>query len=232
MRLSGAFCQNRRKAKAKYMKAVFVVPILWFAITTALDDGPYFPIKTMAGEEGVMPRAAEWYGKSLERMKEPKLPSLAKDVNTVVYRLLILPNNDNPKAVRVNRHGTIYRVSARRLDGRGGYDLGKLVESKEVELGAEDSTMLELLIHNVDFFRLLTDDDVLGHDADEWILEGVSNGRYHVVQRCCVTDEPKTRKLTAFLSLCRFLLDKSILSERPTVMDQNLRPTHIANGHY
>jgi hypothetical protein len=213
------------------MKAVFIAPIPWFALTTALDDGPYFPIKTMAEEEGVLPRAAEWYGKSLERMKEPNLPSLAKDVNTVVYRLLILPNNDNPMAVRVNRHGTIYRVSARRLDGRGGYDLGKLVESKEVELSTEDSTMLELLIHNVDFFRLLTDDDVLGQDADEWILEGVSNGRYHVVQRCCVTDEPKTRKLTAFLSLCRFLLDKSMLSERPTVMDQKLRPTHIANGH-
>ena len=86
MRLNGAFCQNRRKAKAKYMNAVFIAPILWFALTTALDDGPYFPVKTKAGEEGVMPRAAEWYGKSLERMKEPKLPSLAKDVNTVVYR--------------------------------------------------------------------------------------------------------------------------------------------------
>jgi hypothetical protein len=47
------------------MNAVFIAPILWFALTTALDDGPYFPVKTKAGEEGVMPRAAEWYGKSL-----------------------------------------------------------------------------------------------------------------------------------------------------------------------
>jgi hypothetical protein len=66
--------------------------IMWLALTWALHDGGYFPIKAKAGDEGIFIFQAESYGKSLERMHEPKLPSLAKDVNTAVYRLLIIPN--------------------------------------------------------------------------------------------------------------------------------------------
>jgi len=110
----------------------------------------------------------------------------------------------------------LYSLSARRLDGQGGYDPGKLVESKNSELSTEDSKTLEQLIQKVSFFQLPTDDDVFGHDGDEWIIEGVSQGRYHVVVRWCADSyDPEKRKLTAFLALCKFLLDKAALSEKP-----------------
>jgi hypothetical protein len=151
-------------------------------------------------------------------MKEPRLPELAKDVNADVYRMMILPTWGNSIAVRVSRRGGSYRPSARRLNGQAGFDPGKLIEEKDIELGAEDSRALEVLLQNLNFFQFSTDDGVIGPDGDEWILEGVSWGRYHVAKRWCASASmynPDKRGLTAFLALCKFLLNKSSLSERP-----------------
>jgi len=202
------------------VKAIILVSAIWCATASAFAafaDDSYFPIKTKSGGEGVTAFESKWYGKSLERMSEPRLRGLAKDVNASVYRIMILPTWGNPIAVRVQRHGELYSLSARRLDGHGGYDPGKLVESKNSELSTKDSKTLEQLIQNVSFFQLpTTDDDVFGYDGDESIIEGVSQGKYHVVVRWCADSyDPEKRKLTTFLALCRFLLDKSTLSERP-----------------
>ena len=179
-------------------------------LTWASTDGPYFPIKMKAGEEGISKFEADWYGKSLKRMKEPRLPDFTKDVNAEVYRMMILPTWGNPIVVRVQRHGGIYSLSARRLDGAGGYDPGKLVEAKDIELGGHDSKALEVLVRNLNFFQLTTDDDAAGFDGDEWILEGVAKGKYHLIQRWCADSfEPDKRGLTTFLNLCSFLLHKS-----------------------
>jgi hypothetical protein len=197
------------------MNAILLVPALWRAMTLPFADDSYFPIKTKAGDEGVTAFEAEWYGKSLERMKEPRLPNFVKHVDVVVYRMMILPTWGNPIAVRVQKHGELYSLSARRLDGQGGYDPGKLVEAKDIELGADDSKSLAVLIQNLNFFQLPTEDDVIGNDGDQWIIEDVSEGKYHVVQRWeAQSITPKKRKLIASLALCRFLVEKSTLFER------------------
>jgi hypothetical protein len=198
------------------VKTAFIVLALWVATASASADDSYFPIKSNAGGEGVTAFESKWYGKSLERMNEPRLPELVKDVKADVYRMLILPTWGNSVVVRVQRRGESYNLSARRLDGQAGYDPGKLVEARDLELNTEDSKTLATLIQNLNFFRLPGEDDVRGEDGEEWIIEGVSQGKYHVATRwCAVSSNPEKRKLTAFLVLCRFLLDKSTLSERP-----------------
>ncbi len=53
-------------------------------------------------------------------------------------------------------------------------------------------------------------------DGDEWVLEGVSDGRYHVINRCCPSSgSPTARSLEPFIALCKFPIEKSGLSERP-----------------
>jgi hypothetical protein len=204
------------QGRANPVKTILLVSALWFATALALADDSYFPIRTSAGGEGVTAFESKWYGKSLERMNEPRLPRFAKDVNADVYRIMILPTWGNPVVVRVQKHGELYSLSARRLGGQGGYDPGKLVEAKDIELGADDSKFLAALIQNLNLFQLPTEDDVIGKDGDQWIIEGVSQGKYHVAVRWCADSyEPEKRKLTTFLALCRFLLDKSTLSERP-----------------
>jgi hypothetical protein len=199
------------------VKTIILISALWCTTAFAFADDSYFPIKTKAGGEGVSAFESNWYGKALERMNEPRLPGFTKDVNADIYRVMILPTWGNPIVVRVQRHGEFYSLSARRLDGQGGYDPGKLAESKDIELGADDSKFLAVLIQNLNFFQLPAEDRVRGFDGDEWIVEGVSQGKYHVAVRWCANSyDPEKRKLTAFLALCRFLLDKSTLSERPT----------------
>lgn len=196
---------------------MLLVPALCCALSWALTDEPYFPIKTKADPEGVTAFEAQWYGKSLKQMNEPRLPDLAKDLNAEVYRIMILPTWGNSIVVRVQKHGNLYSLSARRLSGQAGSDPGKLAESRDIELSADDSKALEALIQNLEFFQFLADDGVHGKDGDEWIIEGVSRGKYHVATRWCASDyDPRKRGLTAFLALCKFLVDKSQLSQRPT----------------
>jgi hypothetical protein len=198
------------------VKTTILVSALWFATALAFTNDSYFPIRAKVRGEGVTEFESKWYGKSLERMNEPRLPGFAKDVNADVYRFMILPTWGNPIVVRVQRHEEFYSLSARRLNGQGGYDPGKLVEAKDIELGADDSKSLALLIQNLNFFQLPTEDDVRGFDGDQWIVEGVSQGKYHVAVRWCANSyAPEKRKLTTFLAFCNFLLDKSTLSERP-----------------
>jgi hypothetical protein len=200
------------------MRTILLVPALLCSLALALTDDSYFQIKTKGGTEGVTAFEAQWYGKCLERMKEPRLPELATNVNAEVYRMTIFPTWGNAIAVRVSRRGESYSLSARRLNGQAGFEAGKLVEEKDIELGAEDSKALEVLVQNLNFFQFSTDDGFIGTDGDEWILEGVSGGRYHVAKRWCAGESvynPNKRGLTAFLALCKFLVDKSSLSKRP-----------------
>jgi len=197
------------------VKALVLLLVLWCFTTSAVADDSYFPIKTKTSE-GLTAFEADWYGKSLQRMGEPHLRDFTKNVTADVYRMMILPTWGNSIVVRVQRHGELYSLSARRLDGQAGYDPGKLVEKKEVELNADDSKALGVLIQNLSFFRLPTENDINGEDGEEWIIEGVSQGKYHVVQRWCAPSyDPKKRGLSGFVALCQFLLDKSTLSERP-----------------
>ena len=108
------------QGRANPVKTILLVSALWFATALALADDSYFPIRTSAGGEGVTAFESKWYGKSLERMNEPRLPRFAKDVNADVYRIMILPTWGNPVVVRVQKHGELYSLSARRLDGQGG----------------------------------------------------------------------------------------------------------------
>lgn len=198
------------------MKAILVASALCCSLTLAFAQDSPNPIKTTSWVEGVTPFEAQWYGRSLGRMNEPRLPDFVQDRNAEIYRLMILPTWGNSIVVRVQKLGELYSLSARRLDGQAGYDPGKLAESKDIELNSDDSKALGVLIRNLDFFHFPADDKVKGADGDEWIIEGVSYGKYYLAQRWCATRfNPEKRGLESFLVLCKFLIDKSTLSERP-----------------
>lgn len=157
-----------------------------------------------------------WYSTELYALGEKPLRGDTKNPDAQVYRLMVLPTWGNAIAVRIDRQGQRYGLAARRLDGEAGYGPGKLVEMKDIDLNADDSKTLETLIQDLDFFKLPTSDHVVGFDGDEWILEGVSQGQYHVIDRWCATSNTRKRGLTAFIAFSKFLLHKSALSQGPT----------------
>jgi hypothetical protein len=211
------------RTSAFKINAISLALALLCIVGCALAEESYFPIQTKPGEPGLSAFEAKWYGESLKRMKEPRLPEAARDSNAVIYRLMILPTWGNPIVVRVEKHDRTYSLAARRLDGQGGYNPGKLVEKKDAQLSETDSAALEMLIAQLKFFDMPTDDRTRGCDGDEWIIEGVSGGKYHVVDRWCASSEgTRKRGLMAFMGLCRFLIDKSTLSVRPTNKSEKL----------
>ena len=194
------------------LKPVLFGLMIWGSLMLAgRQDQPKVPERSFPTPK------PEMSGKLLEKLHEPELTELNKDANAEVYRVMIFPTWGNLVLVRVQRHGELYSLSARRLDGQAGFETGKLIESKDVELNGEDSKTLETLIANLNFFQFAADDKVIGTDGDEWTIEGVSRGKYHIAERWCAADyNPAKRGLKPFLALCKFLVDKSKLSQRPS----------------
>ena len=156
-------------------------------------------------------------GAAVQRFKEIRLSDVATDAQAEVYRLMIFPTWGNAISIRVQKHRGIYALSARRLDGEAGFEVGHLVEQKDFDLTPTDAAAFDDLILKVNLFGMPSSDRVRGMDGDEWVIEGVSQGRYHFVDRWCATsDNPKKRGLADFNVLCRFLVNKSMLSVRPT----------------
>src|SRR5262245_15528746 len=156
------------------------------------DANPqYFPAGIFDKNPDVSELLARWFASELRALKEPSLyrgesstsSESAKNVNVDEYRITILPTWGNPIAIRVQRGGELYSLSVRRLDGDAGYDPGKLVESRDITLSPEDSKTLSILIQNLAFFQMPTEDNVRGMDGDEWIMEAASREKYHVIVR-------------------------------------------------
>ncbi|HLZ12045.1 MAG TPA: hypothetical protein VKP58_05610 [Candidatus Acidoferrum sp.] len=189
---------------------------LILGVAMGQNAGPRIPVKTKDSKEGVSEFEAKWYGGVLARMDEQRLSGLAKDENAEAYRMMILPTWGDAITVRLERKQTGFLLVSKRLDGQAGFDAGRLVETKDAQLSAEDGEKLRSLLAEVKFFETPTEESVRGFDGDETVVEGVFRGKYHVVTRWCATAyDPKKRGLLAFNALCKFLIDKSKLSERP-----------------
>jgi hypothetical protein len=201
---------------------LFYFYLLLFLLTMGLSSGlaqqNFFPANSTndVSIEGVSAFEEQWYGESLRRMHEPSLLRLANETNAVSYRFLILPTWGNPIAVRIEREIDGYHLHARRLSGMGGYEAGTLAEQKDLLLTKRQAKRFEKLLSTTKFSKLATNDETRGFDGEQWILEGVTKGRYHLVVRWSATDDVKERRLTDFVRLCRFLIDSAKLAEPVT----------------
>ena len=177
----------------------------------------YFPTIETRGAGGIGEGYAKWYSKCLKELKEPNLCSMRDDA-ILTYRFTIIPTWGNPISVRAVKLEDQYRLYSRRLNGEGGYKPGRLVETNDVLLSDMEANSLDVLIASANLFAMPTEEVgiIVGTDGEQWILEGVSKGKYHVIHRWCAsTYKPNERGLSEVLKLCGFLIDKSGLSERP-----------------
>jgi hypothetical protein len=208
------------------MLRVILVAALAAAATGRCHADPvaYFPNYTREGKaRGMFDGMAPWYAEALRVMKEPPLWPAKPGIE--VYRFLIMPTWGNPIAVRAVAINGGYKLFSRRLSGQGGYDIGKLDEQREVALSHEDSDELQKRIAALKLFELTREEETVGSDGDEWVLEGVSSGKYHVIHRWCASRyNPGKRGLKPFVDLCDFLISKSGLSKRPTNRGLELLP--------
>ncbi|HEY0428131.1 MAG TPA: hypothetical protein VGC76_10150 [Pyrinomonadaceae bacterium] len=144
----------------------------------------YFPKDKFSGKwEKADSFMNDWYGNHLKAMGEKSLLNVS-DKNAEIYRFLWLRSFHHPIFVRIERNRTEIKLFTKELDGAGGYEPGKVFRSNEVKLKQEEFCDFLKLLEKADYWRLPTkNDDYSGEDGAQWILEGVKENRYHVVDR-------------------------------------------------
>jgi len=123
----------------------------------------------------------------------PVLP--VDDLNTEIYRITFIPTFYNPIKIRVEKRKNSYVLIAKRLSGQGGFDAGKLKTEKRRTLYLQEWDRLLDLLKEAKFWELpyLEKEEEPNEkgeitvclDGSEWVIEGVKDGKYHVVNRYC-----------------------------------------------
>jgi hypothetical protein len=123
-----------------------------------------------------------WYSGMLKALKEPIL--FDTSIKNEIYRLTWLRTFHNPVAIRIEKSEEGYTLFWKLCDGAGGYEPGQLTIDKSKKITQEDWDNFQGLLRAIDFWDIETKEKGLqGNDGSQWILEGVSQNGYHVVDR-------------------------------------------------
>ncbi len=166
----------------------------------------YFPVKIFFDKdrndliEGqpVDVYADNYFGKFLKAAVEKSFLDVS-DKNSEIYRFTLLDSFAHPIFVRVERSSDIFILTFKELDGKGGYEPGKLFRYKAVEIKERDWCKLKELLNEADFWRksVIKKNDG-GLDGASWMIESYKHGRYHIVHRWS-PEKSKYREIGEYL---------------------------------
>ena len=163
------------------MRPSFVLMILCLLGTTTPAQVRYFPDGVWHRAEGF---TLKWYSGQLAALQEPSLWELSKTQQTQSYRFLWLRTFHHPVAIRVdvNADGTS-QLTTKMASGAGGYAPGKLIKNSTVTLNKEQTDWFLGKIEQYKFWQLPSVQETMGNDGAQWIVEGIKDRAYHVVDR-------------------------------------------------
>src|SRR3984957_20761622 len=115
-------------------------------------------------------------------MREPSISAASKDESLVAYRFLWLRTFHHPIAIRltIRRDGNASMI-AKMTNGQGGYNPGNLLQNTGIEIPRDQVEQFSRLLQEAGFWASQTGNMEAGLDGAEWVLEGVKNGAYRVV---------------------------------------------------
>jgi hypothetical protein len=163
----------------------------------------FFPQGTLDDRPDGHAFRVNWYVPHLLSMQEQPLYPAVVD-RPAVYRLLFLPTFGHPVVVRLTEAaGGGWRVVCKRSDGRGGYGPGPLVSQQERDLLPAEARQLGRLLEGAGFWVTPSFKETEGLDGSQAVLEGVCEGRYHVVDRWSPRGTPYAELVQFLLKLGR-----------------------------
>jgi len=153
----------------------------------------YFPAGVLEEKPDPQHFTEQWYSKELKLLTEPSLWELSKTQKSETYRFLWLRSFHPGIAIRIDLKSDGSSVATIKIDNERGKGFPtKLVKSRILKL-TEDQTQFFLdRVSDAKFWSLTTlDKDELIHvDGAHWVVEGIKDGEYHVVDRWSPTAGP------------------------------------------
>jgi len=145
-----------------------------------------------------------WYAKHLSAMKEPSLLAQRENTGIESYRFLWLRTFHNPISIRVENRNSGGKLWITRLSVKGGYDPGSVLAQKTIEITATQWEDITNTISSAGFWDMPSEDDNRSSaDGAQWILEGLKQGRYHVVDRWSPKEESNNKRaLERYVAAC------------------------------
>jgi hypothetical protein len=120
------------------------------------------------------------------------------------YRFLYLRTFHAPISVRVQRIGERWLLSARVLSGHGGYEPGHVVTRIDRELSPPEIELLQRRLRAADYWgEPWVNEDVLGVDGAQWVLEGRRGADYRLLDIW----SPESVHYRLFREMCISFLD-------------------------
>ena len=165
------------------LKIILYITLLIFTAPSALaesfPENTFYPEKPSANDF-----VEEWYSKHLKALEEKALWKMREDKNLHLYRFLSLPAWGNPTAITfsIGEDGSGSLI-VKKTDGQGGYEPGKLILNKTIKLSQAQTDELLKRFEKPKFWSLPTRIDRMGLDGTQWIIEGLKEGNYHIVDR-------------------------------------------------
>jgi len=145
----------------------------------------FFPAGTFHDDPKRNADISEWTVAYLNILQEPSLFALSNDSKVQCYRLLLLPPLDKkPTAVRLTiKSDDTGTLDVKIMNGPEKNEPAQLIESKTIQASQQQVTNFLQLLDKANFWCLPVRDERKVVDGSTWIIEGVKDGEYQVVNR-------------------------------------------------
>ena len=157
----------------------------------------YFPVKIIEDGKESSWNGNEWYSKMLFALHEPVLASYTGDIE--IFRFTLLRTWGRPLAIRIQKEEDLISLTLKVTDGHAGYNPGKLLSNKTIQLHSDQWDSFKEKIDEISFWSLPFQDKNRGDDGSEWILEGAYKAKYQVTTRWDADE-------TDYGKCCKYLL--------------------------
>ena len=147
-------------------------------------------------------------------MSEPSLLDAVKNKSSESYRFLWLRSFRQPIAIRMTmRPDGSSQLIGVEMTGKNGHDPGVIATTEVVEISQEQIHQFQDLLQTTEYWSTPTVDVRLHEerirDGAEWMLEGVRDGRYHVVARVSPQNETYREACLYLLKLSKIEVEAS-----------------------
>ena len=171
------------------LRNLLSIVLIVVAVHSAAAGERYFPKGTLSQNFEVSEMKERWYSKQLRAMNERPWSGGARELHG--YRLTWLRTFHHPIVVRLDiaPDGTA-NLHVKVASGRGGYDPGVLTVNKTIHISKVQTDTILTGLEQTRFWTMASYVDRYGFDGARWIVEGVDDARYHVVDRLSPEGSP------------------------------------------